>query len=770
MVLEGHRQRRRRWWSPAAALLAALPLFLVLGGCTQTSTGPDEPDAPVIADSVYVPEIDGPVQLYAMDGDEFTLSYTGDRPPVEVGTIIVIPDSTGYLRRVTSVRDTVRGRESYLILGTDFAPLSEAILEGRLEATIPVDTRRMQRKPGGPSGVRLDVRRDRIDISGTIYEGEIGGVVVEVSARQGSHIAYGPDLEIDCEFDHGISEFSIALVGGIDTDVIIDATVSDALEDTHEHTTIPGYQSPPAIVGWVGTVPVIATLDLDFEVGFDAELGCETDVSWGCSGDYQATAGALYERGRGWSRLWEQSASFGVHDPGWSAGCECGVRGYVKPVLGVKLYDVAGSCLATEPYVRFAGETEARPAYSWGLYGGLTAAVGVAVEVLDHSLPDCDITFNEWETEIASDSWSSDSGTIVVETSPDSIHAAWSLSGPQSESGSGDTTLTEMPVGSYTISWQPVGGYVTPDGGEQDLGAGATITFEGDYVSQEPEAPHMLEVPAGQFEMGDPDAQCADVHTVILTRNFQIGRDEVTNREYARALQWALNHEPPLVTATASSVEDALDGSTEELLDLNSPHCRISFSEGLFTVDAGYEDHPVVEVTWFGAARYCDWLSAASGVVRAYQHSGSWVCNGHHPYDAVGYRLPTDAEWEYAAQYPDGRIYPWGVDSPTCVLANHSGCEGSTLPVGSCSPAGDASLGFRDMAGNAFEWCNDRYVCQLGPYQETDPVGTTFATYFVRRGGAWYTGSVLLRCADRVDMLPHYSDSGTGFRVARSAP
>jgi formylglycine-generating enzyme required for sulfatase activity len=177
-------------------------------------------------------------------------------------------------------------------------------------------------------------------------------------------------------------------------------------------------------------------------------------------------------------------------------------------------------------------------------------------------------------------------------------------------------------------------------------------------------------------------------------------------------------------------------------------------------------------VTWYGAARYCDWLSMLGDLPQAY-HGGNWSCNYGNPYGAGGYRLPTDAEWEYAAQYNDDRIYPWGNEAPDCSRANfilYNGyfCVGWTSPVGSYSDA-PASLGLSDMAGNVFEWCNDRHVCHLGTGSETNPVGDPSGTYRVLRGGSWSTYGGTLRCAYRHSRYPGHSNNGDGgFRVART--
>jgi sulfatase modifying factor 1 len=287
--------------------------------------------------------------------------------------------------------------------------------------------------------------------------------------------------------------------------------------------------------------------------------------------------------------------------------------------------------------------------------------------------------------------------------------------------------------------------------------------------------PEIILVPAGSFVMGDGAAYCGTAeHEVTLTRDFYLGGHEVTNQEYLEAVQWAYDRE--YVTATASSVLDNLDGSTAELLDLGDESCEIAFSDGVFSVrDAGHGgtngDHPVKEVTWYGAARYCDWLSLQNDppLARAYEHSGNWSCNGGDPYGAEGYRLPTDAEWEYAAQHDDERIYPWGNGDPACNLANYRDCVGWTSRVGSRA-AGKSALGLYDMAGNVLEWCNDWWVCDLGASPVTDPVGPGSGSYRVIRGGAWTSYASGLRCGSRPTIAsPSMTDYGLGFRIARTA-
>jgi formylglycine-generating enzyme required for sulfatase activity len=278
----------------------------------------------------------------------------------------------------------------------------------------------------------------------------------------------------------------------------------------------------------------------------------------------------------------------------------------------------------------------------------------------------------------------------------------------------------------------------------------------------------MVLVPAGMFEMGDGVASCGTQHQVTLTNSFHLGKYEVTNREYRDALQWAYDQDPKMVTVSGDSVNDNLDGSTTRLVDLASSYCQISFDGGAFTVDSGKENYPMVEVSWCGAAAYCDWLSMSEGRTRAYNHS-TWECNGGDPYSASGYRLPTDAEWEYATQYGGERTYPWGDESPDCSRANFYNdyfCVGGTSPVGNY-PAAPASLGLYDMAGNVLEWCNDWLTCDLGTSSQSNPTGPSAGSYRVLRGGSWANDNDFLRCASRYSLGPS-SAGDFGFRCARS--
>ena len=253
-----------------------------------------------------------------------------------------------------------------------------------------------------------------------------------------------------------------------------------------------------------------------------------------------------------------------------------------------------------------------------------------------------------------------------------------------------------------------------------------------------------VSIAADTFQMGT-----SPTHTVILTTYFWMAETEVTNAQYAELAQWAYDN--GYCTATSSEVIDVLDGSTAILASLPKSG-GVGFMTDIFEADMfyarpGYEELPVRYVSWRGAAAYCDWLSLREGRSRAYDHA-TWECNGGDPYEADGFRLPTEAEWEFACRAGTQTLFSTGDCLDAATEANYDGtqpapgCPGGPflddiVPVGSYAPNG---FGLYDMHGNLWEWCNDWYGDYAG--DETDPVGPADGDYRIVRGGSWSYSAV----------------------------
>jgi formylglycine-generating enzyme required for sulfatase activity len=215
------------------------------------------------------------------------------------------------------------------------------------------------------------------------------------------------------------------------------------------------------------------------------------------------------------------------------------------------------------------------------------------------------------------------------------------------------------------------------------------------------------------------------VHTVTLDE-FYIDMYEVSNAQYATFLNEKGNQSEGGVT----------------WLEADSSYVRIHQAGNLWQVDSGYENHPVVEVSWYGAKAYCEWR---------------------------GGRLPTEAEWEKAARSTDARTYPWGNEQPTCDLLNYYDgskyCVGDTTAVGNY-PAGVSPYGAYDMAGNVWEWTSSKYWAY--PYNKDDGREDLSGTDVrVIRGGSWYLNGNYTRSAIRYSTVPSFRFDVLGFRCAQ---
>lgn len=372
------------------------------------------------------------------------------------------------------------------------------------------------------------------------------------------------------------------------------------------------------------------------------------------------------------------------------------------------------------------------------------------------------------------------SGTIQIDIVPDETIAPWTLLGPDDETytGEGDSTLTALFPGEYAIEWGAVGGWHAPTDSTATLANDATVVFTAAYVAgNPPPGDHILVPPATvtmpiSFTMGSTVGSDEVEHEVTLTRRVTMGATEVTNGQYAEVLQWA--YDEGLVLVTGGVVRDNVGGSIVILLGLDDPHCRIAFDGAVFTTDL--PGHPVVEVSWYGAAAYCDWLSERAGYPQAYDHV-TWECNVGDPYGATGYRLPTEAEWESACRAGTTTTFSTGACLDAETEANYDGQR----PYGDC-PAGPYvgatrevasyaanTWGLYDLHGNVWEWCDDVYVVAYQELGELDPVSNGGAEDArVLRGGSWLSGAALCRSACRLDNAPSAQIYNDGFRVVRS--
>jgi formylglycine-generating enzyme required for sulfatase activity len=278
-----------------------------------------------------------------------------------------------------------------------------------------------------------------------------------------------------------------------------------------------------------------------------------------------------------------------------------------------------------------------------------------------------------------------------------------------------------------------------------------------------PVTPKWVTVKAGTFKMGSPTSEsCRNSdetqHHVTLTHKFEIQSTEVTQGQF-KAL---MGYNPS-----------------------KFPSCGINC--------------PVEGVSWHTAAAYCNALSKKRSITPCYLCSGAGanvVCQettatqGKGIYSCLGFRLPTEAEWEYSYRAGTSTaFYSGGITNCSSADANadkigwytynskvqYSGCSDLSNAGGDkCSgphPGGKKGpniWGLHDMAGNVHEWCHDNYQKALGTSATTDPVGSTSGLGRVVRGGSWHRPPGFVRAADRYTYMPTGQSSFLGFRCVRT--
>ena len=317
------------------------------------------------------------------------------------------------------------------------------------------------------------------------------------------------------------------------------------------------------------------------------------------------------------------------------------------------------------------------------------------------------------------------------------------------------------------------------------------------WLTPDPRVPDdMVFIPGGTFEMGDNledgSFQELPVHTVTVDF-FYMGKYEITNGQYCEFLNSALLQ--GLITVTDGVVYQAGPGTSYACCDTltSSSSSQIEYIGGVFNIRTksgrDMSNDPMVCVSWYGAGAYCNWRSDQEGYQKCYDPCNpNWDCD----FSKRGYRLATEAEWEYAARGGlVGKRFPSG-DNISHAWANY--CSVWTAghpyyfydvsPTKNCHPTWDDGVvpytspggtfsanayGLYDMAGNVVEWCNDWHS---GSYYDesptNNPTGPPAGMFLSRvlRGGWWSEDARDCRVASRGHVgRPASRSSGTGFRI-----
>lgn len=241
--------------------------------------------------------------------------------------------------------------------------------------------------------------------------------------------------------------------------------------------------------------------------------------------------------------------------------------------------------------------------------------------------------------------------------------------------------------------------------------------------------PNLVKVQKGGFDMGSPTGEAgrnADEtqHRVTLSTDFWMAETEVTQQQYRNLM-----------------------GS--------SP----SYFKG--------DDLPVESVSWFEAVAYCNALSDRESLTKCYSIDGSSV-TWTGGFRCTGYRLPTEAEWEYAANPISTQRTVYAGSDTVGEVAWIDTNSASTTHAVKTKLAN--KRGLYDLSGNVWEWVWDYYLSDYGSLPSTDPMGPATGTLRVIHGGAWYNPDTNARISARSGYSPSLRYNSLGFRIVRSSP
>jgi len=282
------------------------------------------------------------------------------------------------------------------------------------------------------------------------------------------------------------------------------------------------------------------------------------------------------------------------------------------------------------------------------------------------------------------------------------------------------------------------------------------LTFAKTRTGASPHLPDMTLIEGVTFSMGSNDGPPDEkpVHQVSLS-NYTIGKYEVTVNQFKKFIDDTAYQ----TDAEKSGGSWIWTGSLWEKRNGVNWKCDAA---GTVLVAANY-NQPVIHVSWNDANEYCKWLSKKTGKT---------------------YRLPTEAEWEFAAGGPKRLKYSWGNTDPkgksggnvADISAKKLGISfiwngyddkfGMTAPVGSFNPN---EFGLYDMTGNVWEWCSDWYGSEYYAKSPSEnPVGPSTGAYRVLRGGSCFDQPTSQRVTERLWVEPSGKKRCTGFRVVRT--
>lgn len=722
--------------------------------------------------------------LLSTNGDTFTFSYAGASSCLSTGMHLINTNLlTGYTRTVVGF--TQYPASNTVVVLTRPTKLAELLEVGSANtggfANLSPQARGKSLFGTGPAddlnaGIRLEYD---VNLQKTLVNN--GTLLIE--SRPGSYFKLSGELEATANFRwFRLREFQATIGGTADYRMDVRALVTGAADYSGTVPVItPIHKTHGQLIG---LVPVWVELVFELEAGYDANFEASAEVTSGVQAVKEIQIGKRWDETNGWTVI-RQNPPLGLTllGPTWQIQGSANLRVFLRPKITLLAYSTAGVSGDLEPYFQADGHAQLNPpCLGLALSGGLDAHLGLDLRFWDDDWGD--LPSKDFELIPQTTLWQ----TNTCPTNPVIVLH------PVSQG----VFLSEHVIfnvdavgGELAYQWQRNGLNLTDDG--RIVGArssslrisnvraedvsdysvrvanlyGSTNSLAA-HLSVLPRVPPgMVPVPAGVFTMGDAlDADAEQPTHPVYVSPFFMDRFEITKAQWDDVRSWAVAH-----------------GYSFEFPQLGkSP------------------SHPIWNMSWYEAAKWCNARSEKEGRQPAYYlnsaktivyRSGqvglanSWVDWQN------GYRLPTEAEWEKAARGgASGHRFPWNdTDFISHVRANYNALGGSydlsapqgyhpnfqssgspfayTSPVGYFQPNG---YGLYDMAGNVSEWCWDWYGTIPNSFQ-TDPHGVENEdSSRLCRGGDWFSDASVSRTTGRLPVPPSIRANFVGLRCVLPTP
>lgn len=335
------------------------------------------------------------------------VARTGSPPEVEAGEIIIGNEDLGFLRRVNSTQT----RGDTLVLETEQASLSEAVEAGSFQTTVQItpgqsQARRLVRR-GDVRWGRTRVLRSAkgvtassggLDLDNVVLASTGGGVTLTVESGR---IGFAPEVDAGVDLGlTGLEEFHAIGESSLTFNLALALEAAAPLAEQTFDQTLIEFGKP--FYATVAGAPVAGELQLRFVAGTDLEIGAATTLTGGVEGQQSLRVGARF-RGDRWSGVFEPTESFRSRPVQWDAGGGASARIFVRPVVRIEFWKVAGPSLDVDPHLGVSGQVNSTE-WTLEMLAGLDAGLGFDITIFDREIARFEKRFEGPEATLFQDS------------------------------------------------------------------------------------------------------------------------------------------------------------------------------------------------------------------------------------------------------------------------------------------------------------------------------------------------------------------------------